>query len=104
MKSKKFPFKELICDGCGWVHFGVSLKQALEEVAKFNEYFDSLSKDQQNEMYRSRRADLLGYCLCFSCGSLFTRMRTIRETDKIPGGVTIQPILNPKKAKYDTKS
>lgn len=107
-KSKKLETREtpitrsLICDGCGWVHFGVSLQYAMNEVKEFNYYYDKLSKEDQVNFYGGNKSHIKNYTYCFSCGSLFTRMRPLKKTDKgCPDGSTIQPILDPKRVKYE---
>jgi len=35
------------CKHCGWVHFAVSLKQAQDEVDRFNTYFNALPLEQR---------------------------------------------------------
>src|SRR5580704_9051449 len=103
MKKEHEYFVDLICDGCGWIHFGISLKYAQNQADQFNIYFHSLSKEQQLQMYGGKPSGLKNYCFCFCCGSLFTRMRKLKKTEKLPYGSTIQPILDPKRAKYDIK-
>lgn len=97
MKNNNF----LICDGCGWVHFGVSLEYATNQVKEFNTYYGTLTAEQQEQFYRSKKSHLTNYCFCFLCGSLYTRMRKLKSTDKFPEGSTIQGILDPRKAKYE---
>lgn len=90
----------LICNGCGWIHFGVSLEHTLDEVKKFNEYYDALLPQKQQEYYGGKRLHVTDYCFCFSCGSLFTRMRKLTKNDHLPNGSTVSPIIDPRKAKY----
>lgn len=105
MKKKYKEEKSLgyyICKSCGWQHFPVSLDYANKEVAQFNAYYDSLTEEQQELYYGSKKSHLAHYCFCNLCGKLFTNFRksTRKEMNKIFGS-TVSPILDYKYAKYE---
>lgn len=83
------------CMKCGWVHFSVSLKFALNEVHKFNEYFNSLSTEQQNKFYGGKGASIEDYSNCARCGNHYENFVFVTNQKEIPFGSTIGPIINP---------
>lgn len=87
-------FKYRTCNKCGWVHFGVTRKYAEKEVKKFNEYFETLSKERQELFYGGVGASIANYESCFRCGNNHKDFRNSVITE-IPYGSTIQPIIKP---------
>jgi hypothetical protein len=98
---KKKDFTQLICNKCGWIHMGVSLSFAENEVKEFNFYYDKLKPEDQVTLYGGEKSHLSHYLFCQRCGSLFTKMRRIKKSDTVPIGCTITSILDPKKASDD---
>lgn len=82
----------LKCKNCGWVHFGMNLKDILEELTKFRKYFNSLSKKDQKSYYGGKCSSIIDYIHCFKCSALYTQMRKAKNNE-IPNGSTLQPIL-----------
>jgi uncharacterized OB-fold protein len=80
------------CKNCGWVHFPLTREEAIEEVEKFNKYFDSLTEQKQKYYYNGRKSDISHYEKCFNCGGDYTNFRLSIDGD-CPDGVTIQPII-----------
>lgn len=78
------------CTNCGWVHFAVTRKHAEQEVAKFNEYYDTLSKEKQDEYYGGKNAIIGNYTGCFACKK--NDFRPSKDGD-CPNGCTIQPVI-----------
>lgn len=85
--------KLVTCLKCGWVMTEVTRAIATKEVARFNRYFKSLSKENQKEYYRGIKASIKAYKNCMGCGGPYTKFR-----DALPGecpiGATLNPILN----------
>ena len=80
------------CGRCGWVHFGMSRKDAEEDVRRFNHFFDS-ETDEVREMYGNKRSEIRNYERCFFCHAPFTCFKPFKEGD-CPDGVTMQPIID----------
>lgn len=81
------------CNKCGWVHMGVSREHAEDEVRRFNEYFDGLPVEKQEDYYGGKKSSVLNYEKCFRCGSNWENFRRSREGD-CPDGCTIGPIIH----------
>lgn len=82
----------LICKKCGWVHFGRSFNDVIDELSRFRKYYEYLSKKDQKEMYGGKCSSITDYMHCFRCNALYTEMRKAKKNE-IPCGSTIQPIL-----------
>ncbi len=81
------------CNACGWVHFSYTRKQAEQEVEDFNNYFDTLTSQQQQDNYGGRRSSINRYETCDRCGGSYTNFRPFRQND-CPDGCTITPIIH----------
>ena len=79
------------CRYCGWVSVAVSLKQAQDEVDRFNTYFYSLPLEQRQEYYGNKPASIERYKQCFGCGGPHTNMTNDITSDI--HGKTLQSIL-----------
>ena len=84
---------ELTCNKCGWVHFGVSRESAEDSVKVFNEYFDSLTEEKQQNNYGGKKDSIESYEKCSNCGNTYEDFRQAIDDD-CPLGVTIGPIIN----------
>lgn len=82
----------LICKKCGWVHFGKSINDVIDELIRFRNYYETLSKKDQKEMYGGKCSSIADYMHCFRCNALYTEMRKAKKSE-LPFGSTIQPIL-----------
>ena len=91
MEQKKI--KELTCNKCGWVHFAVSREFAENEVKTFNEYFNTLTEDKQQQYDGGKCSSIKQYENCFFCGNNYTNFREFQEGD-CPDGVTLGPIID----------
>jgi len=80
------------CNKCGWVHFAVTREHAEEEVRRFNEYFDGLTEEKQQDYYSGNKSSIKSYEKCFCCGNEYTNFRESVDGD-CPVGCTIQPII-----------
>ncbi len=90
------------CNKCGWVHMAVTRGYAAQKVIEFNQYYDKLSEEKQQNFYGGKGATIGIYERCFSCGQTDEDFRPFKEGD-CPGGVTIQPtIYEGKKSKEET--
>lgn len=78
------------CGQCGWVHFGITRKDAEAEVARFNAFYDASSPEAQS--HYSGRSSMGNYDKCFRCGAPAICMQPYRQGD-CPEGCTIGPIL-----------
>lgn len=83
----------ITCLNCGWVHFQVSRKQAENEIKRFNEYFEALPMQQQEDFYGGKESSIYQYEHCFSCGGSYKNFRDYRTGD-CPDGCTLQSIIN----------
>lgn len=86
--------KFLKCSNCGWIHFQVSRKKAEEEVEKFNQYFESLSVENQEEYYGGRKSSISSYEHCFRCGT-YHQEAVVAKEEEVPYGSTLQPLIDP---------
>jgi hypothetical protein len=83
--------KCVTCLKCGWVYFEVTREYAENEVKKFNEYFNGLTKEKQDEYYGGRGSSIKTYEQCW-CGSDYKNFRDSKEGD-CPNGVTMSPMI-----------
>lgn len=79
------------CLKCGWVYFEVTRAYAEDEVKRFNEYFDSLPKEQQDEFYGGNKSSVKNYERCW-CGNDYKNFRLSKEGD-CPTGCTQSPMI-----------
>ena len=82
----------LTCPKCGWTHFGVSRVYAVQNVKNFNDYYNSLSPEKQEDFYGNKMAEIGHYEHCFNCGAMY---KTFERRNNAPEGCTIQPIIFP---------
>jgi len=80
------------CKKCGRVHFTVSLDYATKQVQQFNEYYNTLTVEQQQMYYNGKLSTIDSYFKCIACGNDFKNFRPFQEGD-CPDGVTINSIL-----------
>jgi len=83
--------KNRTCLKCGWVYFGVSREYAENEVKKFNEFFETLSKKDQKDLYGGHGSSIASYESCW-CGNKYDNFRDSKPGD-CPRGCTISPII-----------
>lgn len=79
------------CLKCGEVYFEVSREFAIDEVERFNKYFDSLPKNEQDDYYGGIKSKVSNYEFCW-CKNIYTNFRDFKMGD-CPDGVTISPII-----------
>jgi protein-arginine kinase activator protein McsA len=92
----KDTFNELlICNNCGRAHFGVTRSHALSQVRKFNKYFRSLKKKEQQAYYGGKASSMADYSHCMQCGNTYKDFRRWQEGDPDLTGCTISAILAP---------
>lgn len=85
--------KELVtCNHCGWVHFKVSRFEAEQSVEKFNQYYNTLTSEEQQNYYRGRKSYIKDYEHCDFCGGRYDNFRPFQKDD-CPEGCTIGPII-----------
>ena len=92
MEHEKIIYNARTCNRCGWVHVSVTRDFAENEVKRFNEYFDTLTEEQQQQWYGGKNSTIKQYEHCFFCGTNYTNFRDFEEGD-CPDGVTMQPII-----------
>lgn len=82
---------QVTCNVCNRVSMGVTWEYAINEVAVFNKYFDTISDEKRDEYYGNHRSHLSKYEKC-ACGNSYKNFR-----DSIPGdcpyGCTISPVI-----------
>lgn len=86
----------ITCAKCGWVHFKVSKRFALEEIERFNEYFNNLPKQKQDDYYGGKPASINLYIKCNFCGGShknFIQYDIKRDGDMT--GHTMGPMVDP---------
>ena|ERR1035437_1523283 len=83
----------LTCNGCHWVHFGVSRWFAEDAVLTFNEYYNTLTEDEKKEYYGNTPASMLDYETCHRCGGSYKDFRP-SKVDDMPDGCTMNPIIS----------
>lgn len=88
----KSKFKSVTCCNCGWVAMEVSRKFAENEVKRFNDFFNTLSKKEQNDYYGGKGATITFYECCFLCGGSYKNFRDFQPGD-CPDGCTLNPII-----------
>jgi len=85
----------VVCDWCGWTHMGISREHAEREVKSFNEFFDTLPKEKQDQYYGGHKSTIESY-RCH-CGS-----QNFTPGDTAPDGSTIGPVIyEPEKDKSE---
>jgi hypothetical protein len=80
------------CNKCNWVHVEVTRKAAEQDVKRFNEYFNSLTKEKQNFYYGGKGSSIESYEHCMSCNNKYTDFRPSKPGD-CPNGCTLNPII-----------
>lgn len=90
--GRKFERGLVACNKCGWVHFSVLRLYAEYEVRRFNEYFDSLTKIKQYDLYNGTKSSIKRYECCFNCNNSYKDFREAK-TEDCPMGCTIQSII-----------
>lgn len=80
------------CLKCGWVMMEVTRAIASKEVARFNRYFKSLSKETQKDYYNGIKSSIKAYKNCMGCGGSYKKFRDAKP-EECPIGATINPIL-----------
>jgi hypothetical protein len=89
------PYKYVVCNKCDYVAFEVTREYAEDEVTRFNEYFDSLTKDQQDDYYNGNKASIVFYEHCFNCNNRHSDFREATDKDhERANGHTLQPVIN----------
>ena len=71
-------------------------QQAQAEVDSFNEYFDTLTPQKQQDYYGGRRSSITRYEHCGNCGGSYINFR-VSKPDDCPDGCTINPIIHEEK-------
>ena len=71
---------------------GVSRAYAVAQVTQFNEYFNTLTAQQQQDYYGGRGSSLELYEICNCCGESHHNFRETKPGD-CPDGCTIGPII-----------
>ena len=84
--------KYLICNKCGWGHFSLTREEAEQSVKKFNDYFDSLSIEEQNKYYNGEKSSIKHYEQCFRCGESHKNTK-VSDGKELPDGVTVQHMI-----------
>lgn len=79
--------RERTCLNCGWVHFGLTREQAVEQLESFARWFE-----QQDPLTQRQYAPVRDPCTCFKCGGSYKNFRDALEGDA-PIGCTIQGII-----------
>lgn len=86
------------CDSCGWIHFSVTRQYAEDEVKKFNDYYDTLTKEMQQENYGGRGSSIVSYERCGFCGGSYKNFVDALDSE-IRMGSTVSPIIEWNKKK-----
>jgi hypothetical protein len=85
--------KTVTCKQCGWVAFEVSRAHATSQVEEFNNFYRTLSQEDQESFYGSKEASISDYERCFRCGGPHHQFRDAKEGD-CPNGCTLNPIIS----------
>lgn len=85
--------KLVTCKSCGWVHFQVSRDYAVDQINKFCEYFDGLTKKEQKDFYGNTKPTIKDYESCQRCCGSHKNFADSRPED-CPEGSTMGPIIN----------
>ena len=85
--------QEVTCLNCGQVHAAMSKNEIEEIVTRFNDYFNSLTKQEQELYYGGKCSTIDGYMKCTRCGSSYKNFRDYQSGD-CPNGITINPIMD----------
>lgn len=81
------------CNACGWVHFSVTRKSAMEQINSFNVYYDNLPESKQQDYYNGNPSSIAHYDRCMHCGGSYHNF-SVSEANDCPDGSTIGPILH----------
>jgi hypothetical protein len=96
---------EFKCPKCGWVHVGISEADAVAAVNSFNEYFETLTPEEQ-QSFGGKNASIKHYQHCFLCRTPSIGFVPANPGD-CPMGATMQTVIAPapsrdaKETKYD---
>lgn len=85
-------YKNVTCKNCGWVHFEVTRDYAENQVTQFNQYFDTLSKEKQQDYYGGRKSSIISYEQCMLCRGNYKEFKESKSGD-CPVGCTLNPII-----------
>lgn len=88
-------YKYVICKHCKWVMFEVTREYAKNQVKEFNEYFDTLTKEQQQDFYGGNKSSIRSYESCMLCGTCYHNFRKAKKSE-VPFGSTVNPIISRK--------
>lgn len=80
------------CGSCGWVHFEVSRQYAEDEVKTFNEFYETLDKEEKLMYYGNEGAKISNYESCDRCGASYKNFYE-GNNDFLLSGHTIGPII-----------
>jgi hypothetical protein len=88
----------MICNKCGWAHFGVSKEYAQKSTDEFIEYYQRMSYAERKRFYGETEITklqlLAKYEHCFNCSRPYSDFHEETKEDRVPLGVTIQPIVS----------
>jgi hypothetical protein len=88
----------LICNKCGWAHFGMTRQRVINSVEEFLQYYNNLPQSDRISYYGSGSLSFKSlydkYLKCFRCGNYYDNFHPETEEDRIPIGVTMQPIVS----------
>lgn len=77
------------CEKCSWISYAVSKAYAEKEVEEFLAFYDSMPKDQAENLYGKRRGHNYK---CLRCNGDKFRPTTTAESNAIYGS-TISPVV-----------
>ena len=88
IKGLKECVNDLVeCLKCTWVSFAVTREYAEDEVKRFNEFFSTLTKEDQQKYYKGEGSSLKSYTCQLCGGSKF------KKTNREMMGHTINPVI-----------
>ncbi|QDZ26576.1 hypothetical protein [Noviherbaspirillum sp. UKPF54] len=91
------------CPRCGRVHRGISQAEAAAAVQEFNEYYDTLTAEEQRQHYGGRRATIESYQRCTTCGCPSSEFLPAQDGDCMPGA-TLPAVITPEDAYMDERA
>ena len=88
----------MICNKCGWAHFGVTRDNAVNSIDDFLKYYNKLNEIEKTTFYGAEPVTFGSmyrkYLKCFHCGGHYNDFHAETEDDKVPIGVTMKPIVS----------
>ena len=88
--------KLVACNKCDWVHFQVNTEYVIKWEKDWADRWPKMSEEEKELFGHIIRPPTIEdkYINCFRCGETHRNFRDVKDSEQIPAGSTIQPILD----------